>query len=513
MSGDNPGHVRLSIHQKFMLTPEGRLYAAAKDGDVAGVAKACAEGAKLDVPHPEFGSQPLVIATLHGHTECVHYLLEEKAEMEQRNKFGWTPLLAASSRGHLTLAGYLVARGANVQAQDRLGRTALHNAVACGCDDLAKGLIEEKANVNARTKDGKTVLSLELGRPHRRSKELENILTTAMGLPFPKGYVKNMLKDQPPAFALLFPGQGSQRLGMLGWAEGHERAWPFIQKANELLGYDLFEISEVGPEERLASVEVCQPALFVAAMCGLEWLREQEGKSSGDAAAAAGVSCGELAALCAAGCLSFEDGVLLAKARGELMRAAANVEGAEKQKMLSVVGLGEEEIEEILGAVTSAAGGSVCKIGNRLFPSGFVLSGTAAAVEAAKAMAKDRGAQKISELKGCAAGFHTELMLPAAEPFRKHLIELARTEKLRSPEITVYSSQTGERWLPGTPVMTIVDGLVQGLTSTNQWEDTCRAIIDDGVEFFWEIGPMKQLKAMMRHIDYTQWKDMRCIDC
>merc|ERR1719215_321513 len=202
---------------------------------------------------------------------------------------------------------------------------------------------------------------------------------------------------------------------------------------------------------------------------------------------------------------------MLAKKRGELMKEATEAEGAKKQKMLSVVGLGEDE--EICEQAASSEDGGVCAIGNRLFPSGFVLSGTAAAMDAAKAMAKDRGAQKASELKGCAAGFHTELMKAAQEPFKKYLLELASAEKLRSPEITVYSSQTGERWLPGTPVMSVVDGLVAGLTSANQWEDTCRCIIDDGVEFFWEIGPMKQLKAMMRHIDYTQWKSMRCIDC
>merc|ERR1712151_1137724 len=126
------------------------------------------------------------------------------------------------------------------------------------------------------------------------------------------GYVKNMLGDRPPSFALLFPGQGSQRLGMLGWAEEHEKAWPMIQKASVVLGYDLFEITEVGPEEKLNQLDVCQPAIFVAAMCGLEWLKEQEGKSGLDASAAAGMSCGELAALCTANCFSFEDGVQLA---------------------------------------------------------------------------------------------------------------------------------------------------------------------------------------------------------
>ncbi|CAK0901064.1 unnamed protein product [Prorocentrum cordatum] len=190
MAVANPGRMRLNVSQRFLQTPEGRLYAAAKEGDEEGVAAACAEGARLDVPHPEFGSQPLLIATLNGHTECVHYLLEERAEIEQRNKFGWTPLLAASSKGNLLLAGYLIGRSADIHSQDKLGRTPLHNAVAAGCDDLAKGLLEEKADARAKTKDGRTVLSIELGRPQRKDKDLENILTNLMGLPFPKDYVK-----------------------------------------------------------------------------------------------------------------------------------------------------------------------------------------------------------------------------------------------------------------------------------------------------------------------------------
>mmetsp|Transcript_52021 Transcript_52021/g.123862 ORF Transcript_52021/g.123862 Transcript_52021/m.123862 type:complete len:513 (-) Transcript_52021:43-1581(-) len=512
MAVAEPPPVQLNISQRFLQTSEGRLYAAAKDGDIEGVAAACAEGAALDVLHPEFGSPPLVIATLHGHTECVHYLLEEKAELDQRNKFGWTSLLGAASKGNLMLAGYLVARNADVNARDKLGRTPLHNAVASGCDELAKGLLEEKADVNARTKDGKTVLSIELSRPKRQGKELENILTSAMGLPFPKGYVKNMLADQPPAFALLFPGQGSQRLGMLGWAEEHERAWPLIEKASEALGYDLFEVTEVGPEDRLDQLDVCQPAIFVAAMCGLEWLKDQEGKAAKDASAAAGVSCGELAALCAARVIDFEEGVLLAKARGESMKLAAETPEPGNQKMLSVIGLAEEEVQEMCEASVEAEGG-ICEIGNRLFPSGFAVAGTSAAVDKFKVKAKEAGAQKVSELKGCNAGFHTELMKPAEMPLKKHLLELMKRDALRTPEITVYSSQTGERWLPGTPPITIADGLVRGLTTANQWEDTCRAMIDDGVEYLWEIGPMKQLKGMMRHIDYTQWKNMKCIDC
>merc|ERR1712151_1085300 len=111
-------------------------------------------------------------------------------------------------------------------------------------------------------------------------------------------------------------------------------------------------------------------------------------------------------------------------------------EATEAQKMISVVGLSEDEIEAICEEAVEEKKG-ICKMGNRLFPCGFALSGTAAARDAAKALAKERGAQKVSELKGCNAGYHTDLMQPVEDDLRKHLTEMMRTEKLRSPEITV----------------------------------------------------------------------------
>eukprot|EP00913_Durusdinium_trenchii_P004924 g4571.t1 len=175
---------------------------------------------------------------------------------------------------------------------------------------------------------------------------------------------------------------------MLGWAEGHEVAWPMIEKAIEILGYDLFDLTEMGPEEKLDELEVCQAAIFVAAMCGLEWLKDQEGKDKGDAAAAAGMSCGELAALCTAGCFSFEEiglGSIYGYFWCSFMFLAQ--EHSEAQKMISVVGLTDDEAESLCEEVQKTGG--VCQVANRLFPCGVALSGTVGAVQQAKALAKD----------------------------------------------------------------------------------------------------------------------------
>lgn len=500
--------------KEFASAPEGRLYLAAKNGDLEAVEAAVEAGAELDVQHPEFGQTPLIIACMNGHIEVAHFLLESEAELEFRNKFGWTALLASSSKGNLMVSGYLVSRGADVRAADHQGRTPLHNAVKCGCGQLIKGMIEEKADVHAKTKEGRTPLSIELGKrkDDRNGKEIEDILTEKMGLPFPSDHIRQMMGIKDKSYALLFPGQGSQYVGMLGWASDHEKAGPFLQKAKDILGYDIGEICEFGPAKMLERTDVAQPALFLAGICGLELLRELEGDSRVDSCqAVAGLSVGELTALCAAGCLDFEDGLKIARLRGEAMhKAASNSE--EPQKMISVVGLPEDILMELCQQTAEEMGG-VCEIANRLFPCAFAVSGTAATVDALKQKAKEAEAEKVSELKGCQAGFHTELMASAAEPLEEGLQALLKEKKLRSPRCTVYSSMSGERWLPETPPEMIAEGLVRGLTHSNCWEDTVRRMIDEGVEDLFEVGPMKQLKIMVRNIDYTVWKSMKSIEC
>jgi len=319
----------------------------------------------------------------------------------------------------------------------------------------------------------------------------------------------------PSAVGLVFPGEGSQRMGMLDWASEHERAALLIDSANEVLGYDLLEISAFGPEEELDQPDISQPVIFVAGMCGFEWLKDHERKRDLGLSAVAGMSCGELAALCAAGCLDFEDGVLLARVQGELVRAAVIAGGGEPQKMISVTGVDEVQIDKLCAMAVNERGG-VCQVGSRLFPRAFAISGTAAAVNRLKELAWERGAQKVSEIRGCKAGFHTELMKPAEEALRRHLDELVSTKKLRTPQVAVYSSRTGAPWLPGEAApVEIADGIARALTSAHSWEDACRSMIADGVERFWEIGAKdsRQLTGIMRHIDVERWKMMRCVEC
>merc|ERR1712032_776147 len=117
----------------------------------------------------------------------------------------------------------------------------------------------------------------------------------------------------------------------------------------------------MGPEEELDQPDVCQPAIFVAGMCSLEWLRDHERKRDLGLSAVAGMSCGDIAALCVAGCVEFEVGVLLAKVRGELVRAAVIEREGEPHKMISVVGVDEEHIEELCATAVNERGG-VCQV-------------------------------------------------------------------------------------------------------------------------------------------------------
>jgi len=127
------------------------------------------------------------------------------------------------------------------------------------------------------------------------------------------------------------------------------------------------------------------------------------------------------------------------------LKVAASADGSERQKMVSLVGLDEDEVEDMCRTVVESHGG-VCSIANRLFPCGVVVSGSEIAMDQLKASAKDRGAEKVSELKEGNAGFHTSLMSSAEKGLKVHLFEMLRADQIRTPEITVYSSQTGERW-------------------------------------------------------------------
>merc|ERR1712187_64659 len=273
-----------------------------------------------------------------------------------------------------------------------------------------------------------------------------------------------------------------------------------LSKAEKILGYDVLKLCLEGPESKLEETSFCQPAMFIAGLAGVEKLRIEREEAVSRAQVMAGLSLGEYTALCAAGVFSFEDGLKLVKERGEDMSAAA---GASKQAMLSVAGLEKPKLQDLCAEAAKKEGsGAVCQIANELFPKGFSVAGTETSITALKELADKAGALQAKVLK-TAGGFHTPLMKPAQEKLSKLLDTML--PNMKPPKATVYMNANATGIKPGTNPKEIVELLKKQLTSPVLWEPSIRAMIKDGVSEFYEVGPMKQIKAMMKRIDAKVW--------
>jgi len=309
------------------------------------------------------------------------------------------------------------------------------------------------------------------------------------------------LPTEPPIpVGLLFPGQGSQYVKMMTSVQDIPAVKEMLAKAKVILGWDVLELCLTGPESKLEETKFCQPAMFIAGMAGVEKLRGERKEAVERFQFTAGLSLGEYTALCAAGVFSFEDGLKLVDIRGKAMQDAAKVG---KQAMLSVAGLEKPKLEDLCKQAQKKEGGSaVCQIANELFPKGFSCAGTEPAVLALKEMSEKAGALQAKVLKTSGA-FHTSLMAPAKDKLGKALDEML--PKMSPPRHTIYMNCTAAPIKPGTNPREIVDLLKRQLTSPVLWEPSVKAMIKAGVTEFYEVGPMKQIKAMMKRIDSKVW--------
>eukprot|EP00448_Togula_jolla_P018069 CAMPEP_0170590664 /NCGR_PEP_ID=MMETSP0224-20130122/11988_1 /TAXON_ID=285029 /ORGANISM="Togula jolla, Strain CCCM 725" /LENGTH=480 /DNA_ID=CAMNT_0010914471 /DNA_START=61 /DNA_END=1503 /DNA_ORIENTATION=- len=300
---------------------------------------------------------------------------------------------------------------------------------------------------------------------------------------------------------LLFPGQGSQYVKMLSTVKDLPAVRDMLQQASSILGYDVLQLCLEGPEAKLEETRYCQPAMFIAGLAALEKLRAEKPEAASQFQATAGLSLGEYTALCAAGVFSFEDGLRLVQLRGQAMQDAA---GMCKQAMLSVAGLDRAKLAELCAKAASGEGSSdaVCQIANELFPKGFACAGTAEAMAILKDLAEAEGALQAKFLK-TSGGFHTALMGPARERLRAALQEVL--PRMSSPRHTVFMNTTAEPCPPGTEPRLIVDLLERQLTSPVRWEHCIRAMLQEGITEFYEVGPVRQLKGMMKRIDQKAW--------
>eukprot|EP00747_Dinoflagellata_sp_TGD_P109979 gnl/TRDRNA2_/TRDRNA2_170837_c0_seq20.p1 gnl/TRDRNA2_/TRDRNA2_170837_c0~~gnl/TRDRNA2_/TRDRNA2_170837_c0_seq20.p1 ORF type:complete len:408 (-),score=120.89 gnl/TRDRNA2_/TRDRNA2_170837_c0_seq20:223-1446(-) len=317
---------------------------------------------------------------------------------------------------------------------------------------------------------------------------------------------------KPPLdVAIFFPGQGSQYVNMLKEVKDMPKVKEMLDKSKDILGWDVLELCLNGPESKLEETKHCQPAMFIGGLAGLEKLKADQPDKVNQAAIMAGLSLGEYTALCAAGVMEFEDALRLVKLRGEAMQEAATVG---KQAMLSVAGLEKSVLEPLCKqAIAKEGAGGVCSIANSLFPNGYSIGGTEVAINALQGLAEKAGALQAKVLKTGGA-FHTSLMQPAQDKLVEALEEVA--PKMKSPLHTVWMNASAKPVRPGCdPRKDILPLMKKQLTSVVLWEDSVHAMLkefgDDNGEFF-ECGPMKQMKAMMKRIDQKAWQRTTSID-
>ena len=293
------------------------------------------------------------------------------------------------------------------------------------------------------------------------------------------------------SIAFLFPGQGSQAVGMgKELAEKYPVARQTFEEADTALGMALSRLCFEGPEDELRRTEITQPSILTVSIATWRVLSEQGVK----AAWVAGHSLGEYSAHVAAGTLSFADAVRTVRNRGRYMQEAVP---AGVGAMAAILGMEAEKVREIC---EQAAQGEVCEAANMNSPEQIVISGHKAAVERAVALATAQGAKK-AVLLPVSAPFHCSLMLPAQERLAKDLnslqIQNSTTPVMCNADAEFVETAEASR-----------DALVRQVTGTVRWDECVRALIAKGAETFVEVGPGKVLWGLMRQIDRskTSWQ-------
>ncbi len=276
--------------------------------------------------------------------------------------------------------------------------------------------------------------------------------------------------------AFIFPGQGSQSVGMgEALAAASPVAREVFEEVNEALGQDLFRLMREGPEDQLTLTENAQPAIMANAMATLRVLEKEGGvRLSEKADFVAGHSLGEYTALCAAGALDLATTARLLKLRGQAMQAATPVGTGAMAALLGA------DIDKAQALADAAAQGDVCTVANDNDPGQVVISGHKAAIERAVELVKDHGIKR-GVLLPVSAPFHCPLMQPAADKMAEALAGAA----LSAPLVPLYANVTAA---PVADAETIKRLLVEQVTGRVRWRESVIAMFAAGVTDYVEFG-------------------------
>jgi [acyl-carrier-protein] S-malonyltransferase len=281
--------------------------------------------------------------------------------------------------------------------------------------------------------------------------------------------------------AFLFTGQGAQYTGMgRDLYESFPESRAVFDKADKVLGFSISNLCFEGPQERLKSTIISQPAILTASLAAYEAFKSRIDKR---ASFLAGLSLGEYTALIVAGSLTFEDGLRLVRKRAEIMEEASF---RRPGKMAVVLDLSMDSVKDI--CLKNGA-----EIANINAPGQIVISGKAEAVEKAKGLCLKAAAKRVIDLEVSGA-FHSSLMFEASGELKKEL----QNTSISAPSMPVISNYTA---LPEYRPVQIEENLIFQIYKPVRWEESMRFILTQGINNFVEFGPGKVLKGLMRRID------------